>query len=84
MRRPSSLAEEETTDSNVIVRAYHNPADEFGRQAQQVDLKMIAVRNPSPVAATVKDITIAEDPHWQSQPSSLGGLLNRFNVESNI
>ena len=83
MRLPSSLAKEETTDSNVVVRAYHNPVDEFGRRAHQVDLKMIAVHNPSPVAATVKDATFVEEPHWQSQSSSLGGLLNRFNVESN-
>jgi hypothetical protein len=83
MRLPSSLAKEETTDSNVVVRAYHNPVDEFGRRAHQVDLKMIAVHNPSPVAATVQDATFVGEPHWQSQSSSLGGLLNRFNVESN-
>ena len=76
-------ATEEDDSISVIVRAYHNPADQIEHQTRQVDLKMFAVHNPSPATTTVKDATLSEEPVWQSQQSSLGGLLNRFNTEAN-
>lgn len=69
-------------NTNVVVRAYHNPVDERENHARHVDLKMIAIHNPSPAKAIVKDATLSEQTHWQSQPSSLGGLLNRFSTEA--
>ncbi len=69
--------------TNVVVRAYHNPINELENQTRQVDLKMVAIHNPSPANATVKDATLSEETHWQNQSSSLGGLLNRFSTEAN-
>lgn len=65
-------------NTSVVVRAYHNPVDERENHARHVDLKMIAIHNPSPAKAIVKDATLSE----QTQPSSLGGLLNRFSTEA--
>jgi|GEM_PF-1072844 len=69
--------------TNVVVRAYPNPIVELDSQTRPLDLKMVAIHNPSPANATVKDSTLSEETHWQNQPSSLGGLLNRFSTEAN-
>ena len=69
--------------TNVVVRAYPNPIVELDSQTRPLDLKMVAIHNPSPANATVKDSTLSAETHWQNQPSSLGGLLNRFSTEAN-
>ncbi|MCP4478415.1 MAG: TolC family protein, partial [Planctomycetaceae bacterium] len=74
---------EDDPNTNVVVRAYPNPVVEPDSQPRPVDLKMVAIHNPSPANATVKDSTLSEETHWQNQPSSLGGLLNRFSTEAN-
>ena len=70
-------------NTNVVVRAYPTPVVERDSQTRPIDLKMVAIHNPSPANATVKDSTLSAETHWQNQPSSLGGLLNRFSTEAN-
>ncbi len=80
---PLNQSDADSQDTGVVERADHSPVDERENYAAHVDLKMIAIHNPSPARMTVKDTTLNEETHWQSQRSSLSGLVNRFSTEAN-